>query len=145
MDGWDRYYPIQTFPGLWVRLAKWIEKKEAQAIDEVLRELKRKDDALTAWSKKQKNLFIEVDDAIQLVVADILSKFPRLVESGGSRSGADVFVIALAHIHECTVVTGEKRASSQTGKLKIPDVCDTLHIRCITLLDLIKEQRWTFS
>lgn len=42
-----------------------------------------------------------------------------------------------------TVVTGEKH-SGNLNTPRIPDVCDHYGIRCINLLQLIREQKWYF-
>jgi len=143
IDGWVRYYP--THSGLQEKMEKLIESKEARATIEVLRELEKKEDKLTEWAKQQVNLFVPIDEEIQLAVASILAKHPRLLKSGRRRSAADPFVIALAKIYRCKVVTAEPRTKSREGWLRIPDVCDSMGIRCITLLDLIKEKKWTFG
>ena len=88
------------------------QKGGARATDEVRRELEKQDDDLTAWCNKQQNLFVAIDDEIQILVAEILQNYPRLVESGGRRFGADPFVIALAKIHKSTVVTAEQRTNN---------------------------------
>ncbi len=56
---------------------------------------------------------------------------------------ADPFVIAVAQVHRCTVVSGEILSNSQT-KIKIPNVCSDLGIRHINFLQLIREQGWIF-
>ena len=145
IDGWVRNYPIGNFPGVWEKLAALIEKGNARATDEVLRELERQDDDLTAWCNRQSSLFVAMDDEIQILVAEILQNYPRLVESGGRRSGADPFVIALAKIHSCTVVTAEQRTNNPDGRVRIPDVCNFMDIRCVNLLGLITEQHWIFG
>jgi len=96
-----------------------------------------------AWAKRRRGMFIEIDDAIQPVVSDILERYERLVDTRRSRSGADPFVIALAKANDGTVVTEEPR----TGKLdkpNIPDVCKALGVRCINFLGLIRQEGWVF-
>jgi hypothetical protein len=145
IEGWVRTYPINNFPGVWEKLSELIEHGEAKATDEVLRELERQDDDLTAWCRQQRNLFVDIDNAIQLVVTEILGDYPRIIESGGRRSGADPFVIALAKINNATVVTAEQRTNNLDGRVRIPDVCNFMSIRCIPLLNLITEERWIFA
>ncbi len=145
IDGWVRNYPIKSFPGVWEKLAALIGEGHAKASDEVRRELEKQADDLTVWCNHQSNLFVTMDDEIQILVAEILKNYPRLVESGGRRSGADPFVIALAKIHKSTVVTAEVRTNNLDGRVKIPDVCNFMDIKCINLLGLINEQRWVFG
>ena len=44
LDGWRRYYPPDTFPGLWDKLDSLIEEGHLAATEEVLIELEKKDD-----------------------------------------------------------------------------------------------------
>jgi len=88
-------------------------------------------------------MFIPIDEPIQLAVAQLLTDYRRLVNDQRNRSMGDPWVIALAQVQECTVVSGELR-SGNLARPKIPDVCDALGIRCISLLELIREQKWLF-
>lgn len=60
-----------------------------------------------------------------------------------NRNGADPFVIATALVNGFTVVT-EELGGSPT-KPKIPSVCTALGVRCINVLQFIREQGWSFS
>ena len=145
IEGWVRTYPINNFPGVWEKLSGLIEKGEAKATDEVLRELEKQDDDLTKWCKQQRNLFVAIENKIQYAIAEILDSYPRIIESGGRRSGADPFVIALAKINNATVVTAEQRTNNSDGRVRIPDVCNSMSIRCIPLLKLITDEHWIFG
>jgi len=143
LDGWKRYYPPELFPGVWEKLGELVEDGALRASEEVLVELERRDDEVLAWARGQDGLLVPLDDEVQGAVAEILQLHPRLVGVGRRRSAADPFVIALARVHGCTVVTGE----SPTGKLnspRIPDVCAALEIPCLRLVDLMREERWVF-
>lgn len=76
-------------------------------------------------------------------VTRILKAFPLLVDSSKGRSGGDPFLIALARIHGHIVVT-EEMLSNSSKKPKIPNVCVAYGIECITFLDLILREGWTF-
>lgn len=143
LDGWKRYYPPDVFPALWAKLDEIIDGKELIATEEVLFELEKKDDEVYEWAFKRRHMFVPIDEDIQLAVADILQDFQRLVDTRRSRSSADPFVIALAQLESCTVITGES-SSNNLNRPNIPDVCSALGIRTINLLQLIREQGWTF-
>jgi len=144
LDGWIRYYPPDIFPGLWRRLEALVATGDLAAIDEVLRELEKKDDDVHAWAKRQEGMWVAIDDDVQAAVAEILGQFEQLAGELKNRSFADPWVIALAQVHGCTVVTGEQPSGKLT-RPRIPDVCDALGIRCITLLELIREEQWVFG
>ena len=96
------------------------------------------------WCKAQDALFVDVDQEIQAQVSEILIEHPHLVDVGKGRSGADPFVMALAELHHCAVVTAEKETNS-LAKPRIPDVCKARGIPCGNLLYLIKQEKWTFG
>lgn len=144
LDGWVRNYPPSTFRTLWTKIEDLIAKGELKAIDEVFQELsKQGDDDVVKWCKAQDNFLVVIDEQIQIKVAEILATHPNLVDSGKGRSGADPFVIALAEIHKCAVVTGEV-ASGKPQKPRIPDVCSARAVRCISFLQMIQERNWKF-
>jgi len=144
LDGWVRYYPPDVFPPLWRKIEGLIATTELRASIEVGEELRRKDDGVYKWTKSQNGLFSAIDLDIQFKVKEILTQFPRLVSSQSNRTTADPFVIALAQIENCIVVTGEKLTGS-VNHPKIPDVCRQLNIRCMTLLEMIRNENWIFA
>jgi len=145
LDGWVRYYPPDTFPGLWERIEKLIDSGDLRATEEVLHELEKKHDDVYAWAKERKDaLAVPIDDRIQPAVTAILEDFEKLLDTRKNRSAADPFVIALAQIEGCTVVTGEGTTGS-LDRPNIPDVCTALGVPCIGLLQLIRREGWTFS
>ena len=141
LNAWNRYYPPDVFPTIWEGIDDLIVRGVLISTEEVLVELERKDDDVHAWAKAHGKFSIPLDEQIQIVVARILQQFPRLVDTRRNRSGADPFVIALAVVEECAVVTYEGRSNSQ-DRPHIPDVCDAMGIRCIDVLQLIREQKW---
>jgi hypothetical protein len=144
LDGWVRYYPPDVFPGLWQQLDGVITEGRLIATEEVLFELERKDDTVYAWAKERRSMFIPIDDRIQPRVTDVLDRFEKLLDTRANRSGGDPFVIALAMVEGCTVVSGE-RATGATNRPNIPDVCSELSVPCITLLQLIRNEGWVFT
>lgn len=144
VDGWTRYYPPDVFPPLWDKLEEMIGRKEIIAPDEVLRELSKKEDELFKWATKNDGLFAPLDATVQAATQEILAVFPRLVDSERDRSIADPFVIALARVRGCCVVTGEK-TSGNPKRPKIPNVCDHFKIRYVNMLQFMREQKWQFT
>lgn len=143
LDGWRRYYPPDVFPPLWTNLEDLIEEQKLGATIEVQGELEKKDDEVAAWAKQQEGLFVPIDEDIQVELAYILGQFSRLVNTQRGRSIADPWVIALARVRGCAVVTGEV-ASNSTQRPKIPDVCKVLGVPCFNLLELFRREGWVF-
>lgn len=138
MDGWVRYYPPDVFPSLWERIESLIAEGSIISSEEVYTEIQKKDDGVYHWIKERKSdLLTPISETIQQLVIEILDDHPRLVDDSKNRSIADPFVIATAIETHCLVVTGE-RPSGNLEKPRIPDVCKTLGVRCISFLEMIR-------
>lgn len=143
LDGWRRYYPPDVLPDVWNGLDDLIRDGHLAATEEVLLELEKRDDEVYRWARKRKKMFVPIDEPVQTAVSAILLTHEKLVDTRKNRSAADPFVIALAQVKGCAVVTGE-RATHTSERPNIPDVCADLGIRSIGLLDLFREERWRF-
>jgi Domain of unknown function (DUF4411) len=143
LDGWQRYYPPEVFPGLWERLEDLIDAGDLRASEEVLRELEKRDDDVLAWAHAQVGFSAELSEDVQDQVSNVLASYPKLIDTRKNRSAADPFVIATALVENCTVVTGELPSGSST-RPHIPDVCIGLGVDWCRLVDLIKLEGWTF-
>jgi hypothetical protein len=142
LDGWRRNYSPDVFPDIWSGIDELIDAGHLAATEEVLVELEKRDDEIYAWAKSRKEkLIVPIDDRIQERVSVILERHEKLVRH--NRSGADPWVIGLAMVESCTVVSGE-RLSGSLSKPKIPDVCLDLGVPCIDLLSLFRELGWRF-
>jgi len=136
-------FPLETFPSLWRHIEEEIDSGSVRCVDEVLRELERRDgDAVHAWALRQPNLMVELDSDIQQATKTVLQQHPKLLGLAKGRNGADPFVIALAVVHDGVVVTEEKPGSPT--KPKIPDVCASMGLRSLTLVQFVVERGWTF-
>lgn len=141
VDAWVRHYPPDVFPAVWSLMDSATRNGDILAIDEVARELERKDDDLLKWVKEREHMIVPIDADIQRRVVEIMSNHGRLVDSRKNRSGCDPWVIALAQERQLTVVTAEK-ASGNLVKPKIPDVCQVLGVPCIEVIELFRRQGW---
>lgn len=141
LDAWTRHYPPDVFPTIWSHMDAAANTGVIFAIDEVVRELERKEDDIHKWVKQRPSMIVPIDAEIQRPVTEIMAKYNRLVDTKKNRSGCDPWVIALARIRGFTVVTGEK-ASGNLLKPKIPDVCKDLQIPCLVIIDFFREQGW---
>jgi len=144
IHAWHRAYPPKRFPGLWKQLEQLIEEGRLIASIEVLNELKKKEDGLADWAALHKGMFQEIDDDVQGHVISIMAGFPKLVDTGKGKSGADPFVIAqaLAGRPPHTVVTQE--AGGTADKPRIPFVCRESGLTVIDILALIDQEDWSF-
>jgi len=119
-------------------VGKLIDDGIVISIDEVYEELKVQDDEVLEWAKKHMDMFKPLDEEVQQIASQILGTHPNLIDLKKRKSGADPFLIALGKARSCSIITEEK-PSGGPGKSKIPDVCTHYDIKCIKLLDLLRE------
>ena len=140
MDAWVRYYPPDVFDTLWKRVDAMVEEGRLLAVYEVQRELAKQDDELHKWVTARPTMLVALDESLQHTAAAIINRFPSLTSTKSVMSGsADAFVIALAQERNLTVVTAEK---SKPSKPRIPDVCKSLDVPCIALVEMFRVEGW---
>ncbi len=145
VHAYQRSYPPDILPDLWEkRFDGLIDAGQLIAPFDVLEDLKQKHDDLHEWSKLRPDMFVEIDD-YQDELAKIMHDFPRLVDTKKGKSGADPMVVALAMSRNprLTVVTEEGFGSALSPK--IPFVCAERDLRCINVLQLLRDQGWKFG
>lgn len=138
IDLHTNHYPPDVFPGLWNDLEFLIDQGLFIAPEEVFQEICVKDDGLAKWGKSNKTMFIPLDADQIGEVSRILERFPGLVDQHKTIPEADPFLIALAKCRAWTVVTSE-RPNNSPVKPKIPNVCKSLNVRWIKLLEFFRE------
>lgn len=139
---WQERYPIENFPKFWDLMDGLVTDGRLLSPIEVFNEIKKRSDDLHNWLKIRKGgIFRELDDDMQIEVATVLQRFPRLVGDKKLRTSADPFVIALARITGHQLVTEEKPTGS-LNRPNIPDVCAQLSLSTIGILQLIQREKW---
>jgi len=139
---WQERYPIENFPKFWDRMNGLVEDGRLISPIEVFNEIKKRSDDLHDWLRRRKDgMFRELDDEVQIEVANVLQRFPRLVGDKKLRTSADPVVIALARITGHQLVTEEKPTGS-LSRPNIPDVCAQLSISTIGILQVIQREKW---
>jgi len=143
---WHNRYPIDLFPDFWNDIDQMGKRGDIIASEEVLRELQRIDDALHDWMKERPHLFHPTDEQIQRAVRAIfeVAEFQRLIDTKKNRSMAEPFVIALAQIRKATVVT-EEQFDRKRKHVRIPDVCESLGVPCIKVVEFMRRTDMTFK
>ena len=143
IEGWTRDFPPDVFSHVWAKIEELIEDGVLLASEEVLIELEKKHDKAYEWACQRNHMFVPADERIQEAVRSILRDHKKLIDTRRNRSGADPFVIALALVKRLSVVTGENLSGS-LERPKIPDVCEALGIRWLSMVELFREQEWQF-
>ena len=145
INAWRKHYPPDMFEPVWLHLDGLIDRCLVMASAEVLHELERQDDELRAWCKTRERMLLELIEPLQDEVTAIVGEYPKLIATGRNR--ADPFVIALARLRSesLTVVTEETAHRASRNKPKIPFICREKGIRCISLVDMLRETGWKLS
>ncbi len=143
IDAYRVNHPPDVFPPVWDFLAELAGEGVLGASEEVLHELKARDDELLGWARANHCMFHPTDDAVQCEVARILEMHAGLVHHESERQQADPFVIALAVVEGCSVVTSEL-PTRNLARPRIPDVCSDLGLRCLSLVEMFRDQGKVF-
>jgi hypothetical protein len=142
-------YPISNFAGFWKNLDKALADNTVQIIESVRDEISLFDNELFDWVKSlNRDIFTFVDNKIITHVSTIVSECPKLINVSENKDEADPYVIALAMLNGGTVVTQENLSNTvkpNQKKIKIPNACKDLSVKCINLTDMIKELKWMFN
>lgn len=145
-----RNYPSAVFGVVWDKLVGLIAEGRLIAPREVLRELLKKEDEVSAWAKANGAMFVDLEPAQQVMLTEIMTAFPNWVDHLTDRPVADPVVIALARSRlaanpgiPCWVVAHEQPGGP--GAMKIPNVCQQYNVRHIRLVDIFVKEGWTFA
>jgi len=152
-------YPRKNFPNVWNRSAKLINQRRLGAPDVVFVELKRQDKrvvgSLLEWIEMHKNrLFYPPTEETMRQVSKVMKQFPLLISETSELEKADPYIVAMARERAMTptldhreiiVVTNEKISKPSEQDKKIPGVCEYYDLKCIDLLDMIKQEQWIFT
>ena len=143
LDAWIRHYPPDTFPGVWEQVGSLVARGQILFIDEVVEELGRKDDGAYEWVAARPASIVPIDGPIQDAVTNLLRDHQRMLDTRRNKSGADPFVIALAQVRQCAVLSSEKSTGS-LRRPKIPDVCDAVGVPCVDPLKMFRAEGLRF-
>lgn len=134
----QRHHPSDVFGSLWTKMANTIDNGIVISCNEVLDELSIGNDFLLQWAKQRNGAFLSSGVDVQHIVREILQQHPTLVTGTRKTNGADPFVIALAKLKNCTLVSDETRAGAGQP-VKIPNVCESYGVRLIKFVDFLRE------
>ncbi|HTF28798.1 MAG TPA: DUF4411 family protein, partial [Flavitalea sp.] len=139
----EKYYSPKFCPAYWDILNDLGASKRIFLPQQVYDEIVRSEDELTAWLKGSKipvhKTTTGVTEKLKAIyAADAGHQY--LVDNTKQRSLADPWVIAHAMDQGATVVTKEEKVTAaNTTRIKIPNVCDNMKIRCINDFQFIEE------
>jgi hypothetical protein len=140
------HYGFDFCPGFWDWLRAENAKRNVFSIEKVKDELV--DDDASQWAHEQDNSFFLKPDAM---VAAALAQVSTWVTGQGYEAAAvntflqvaDYYLVANALAHGFVVVTHEVPANS-VKKVKIPNACIGLGMKCMTPFEMLRAERARF-
>jgi hypothetical protein len=133
-----RVYPPDVVPGAWEAISEMADTGIIISSQEIFLELQAQDDGIYEWACNHKDIFIPLEEQIQRKAMEILRTYPKIIDIKQSKSSADPFLIATALVKSCSVVTEEKPTGPGSKTVKIPNVCRSLQVDCVCLLDVLR-------
>src|SRR5690625_7916365 len=103
----------------------------------VFKEFERGGDECFKWFKKRKQLFVYPhDNSIQKELQRLVNSYNNFGVITGKNEGAP-FVVALAIVKDCLVVTNESMSNNWNGP-KVPDVRRAEGVQWIECVDILR-------
>ena len=119
IDPWHNFYSRKSHASYWDDfILKKIMDGDIVVLEEMYKEIERKDDDLCAWFKdnnidEKGGLLIKTDSELAYKVTKLSTQYPRLSDSTRGRSITDPFLIAYAKENNVSVVTLKKLSGNQ--------------------------------
>lgn len=142
------HYGMDFCPGFWDWLIETNEQNRVFSIEKVGDELEVGNDALATWASERGGAFFLKPDPAMLPALGSVSSWvtgegyePAAVNN--FLQAADYYLIAYAAAHQHTVVTHEVAAPS-SKRIKIPNVCIGLQIKCMNPFEMLRRERVRF-
>ncbi len=142
------HYGFDFCPAFWDWMVEKNDTRKVASTDKIADELRAGDDELAEWAvARGEAFFLPMDDTVLPAL--------RVVSDWASGQGyqpaavatflqvADYWLVAHALAHQCVVVTHEVPADT-TRKIKIPNACIGLGLRCMTPYEMLRRERARF-
>ena len=137
------HYGLDFCPAFWDWLILKNLESEVFSIEKVGDEIEAGADELATWAAGRGESFFLKPEASILSALSTVSNWassqnyePAAVNR--FLQGADYYLVASALAYDYTVVTHEV-ASTSKKKIKIPNACKNLKIKCITPFDMLRQ------
>ena len=148
MQAKNLYYGLDFCPAFWDWLIAGNTGGKVFSIEKVGDEIEAGGDELAAWAAQRgPDFFLKPDAAILPALGQVSSWATSQRYDPAAVSTflqvADYYLVAHALARQHTVVTHEI-ASTSTKKIKIPDACIGLGIKCVTPFDMLRHERARF-
>ena len=150
----NTFYAYDIVPTFWKRLLEKFRVGTVKIIDAVAIELLSGNDELTEWFRNNIQKAKDVNNESYIINAKhdekVVEKYQIIANRVYNNSQysstnkqhflsiADPWIVAAADAYDCTVVTFETLPGANSKKIKIPDICQQMNVRCINLYELMR-------
>lgn len=139
------HYGMDFCPAFWDWLIAKNAAKQVFSIEKVGDELLAGGDELGGWTNDRGSDFFLQPDTKLLAALSTVSTWAagQSYEPAAVNTFllvADYYLVAYALAHRYTIVTHEI-ASTSTKKIKIPDACIGLGVKCVTPYEMLRRER----
>ncbi|MBN9382136.1 MAG: DUF4411 family protein [Chitinophagaceae bacterium] len=145
---WNSYYSRKICPEYWQLLERLGHAERIFIPKAVEDEINHTEDKLAEWLKSSGIPVYPIEESVTQCISKIFDSDPThqlLVDNIKGRSLADPWVIAHAIDQRACVVTKEKKQIARTDRIRIPNVCEKMDVRCIDDFQFIDEIGIRFS
>ncbi|MBC2710994.1 MAG: DUF4411 family protein [Desulfosarcina sp.] len=142
------HYGLDFCPAFWAWLVANNQVENVFSIEKVADEIHAGNDELSSWVKERDpGFFLKPDQAM----LPALGKVSTWAATQGYDQAAvstflqvaDYYLVVHALAHDHTIVTHEVAAST-TKRIKIPNACIGLGIKCMTPFEMLRRERARF-
>lgn len=143
IQAWQKYYSPVLCPSYWEVLDELGAAGRLFLPESVAEEIKRTEDSLKEWLLASRIPVRAADEQVTVLLGQIFSAHPlhvHLVNNIKQRSLADPWLIAHAMRDSACVVTKEEKILvPDSTRIRIPNVCENMGVRCINDFTLLEE------
>ena len=133
-----RRYPEDIFVSIWELIEGMLLENRIIIIKDVVDELSRIHDKVYEYVKERKKNIFELTEDVQVILKNIIIRFPDWVNPYNMSNAADPCLVALGKTFNLKVITQE---TIKGNKLRIPYICNKIDVRCGNLIDFLRENR----
>ena len=142
------HYGLDFCPGFWDWLIERNAAEQVFSIERVATEVEAGNDDLVQWAAARGPHFFLKPDAAILPALDQVSTWATSqryepVAVSTFLQDADFYLVAHAFAHGHVVVTHEVPSNS-TRRIKIPNACIGLDVKCMTPYEMLRRERARF-
>jgi Domain of unknown function (DUF4411) len=142
------HYGLDFCPAFWDWLIESHAAGTVFSVEKVGDEVLAVDDELSEWAEARGSAFFLRPDAAAFPALQAVSAWATGQRYDASAVNtflqvADYYLVAQAHAGGHTVVTHEVPAAT-TRKIKIPDACIGLGVKCMTPFEMLRRERARF-